>query len=287
MCTALLAMAIVIVGLATWVYFLFFTHKLLKNQAEDFSLQAAQQLNANDYSGKLNNLVCRSRELIFTARQMHSLAEADPEFIEYEPLAAQVLKESRESIKIVNEERAQFANFTLNRLREMLKSSDRASGDGLSLIGLSTNNTKISDLRVGWLAKVESNVVAPTGNYDLYGFDRNQGYFQVGKSSDHYKANLNLKLPGLDNDLDFVLSPLPPPGKGGVSPMRLVRADSFKNVLPLRKDGQVAIGTMTLCPSAVQVVMAMGVKEKVAGKLESATMTVDTASTNGACAEPE
>ncbi len=287
MCTALLAMAIIIVGLGTWVYFLFFTHKMLKNQAEDFSLQAAQQLNANDYSGKLNNLICRSRELVFSARQMQMLAEADPEFEDYKPLAEQVLAESRESIKIVNEERSRFANLTIDRLRTMVDNVDRSPVAGLSIVGLSTGDCKISDLRVGWLTKVESNVVAPTGNFELYGFDRNQPYFQVGRDTDYYKANVNLKLPGQDSDLDFILSPLPAPVKGTSAPMRLVRADTFKAVLPLRKDGQTAIGNMSICPSAVQVVMAMGVKEKVVGKLESGSMTIDTASTNGACSEPD
>lgn len=286
MCTALLAMAIVIVGLGTWVYFLFFTHKLLKNQAEDFSLRAAQQLNANDYSGKLNNLIVRSRELIFSTRQLHAMAESDPEFADYEPLAAQLMAESRESVKTINEERSRFANLTLNRLREMLRCSDGNNG-GLSFVGLSTNNTKINDLHVGWLAKVESNVVAPTGNYELYGYDRNQPYLQLGKGTDYYKANVNLKLPGLDSDLDFVLSPLPAPVKGSSSPLRLVRADTFKSALPLRKNGQSAIGNMTVCPSAVQVVMAMGVQEKVVGKLQSGAMTIDTASTNGASLEPD
>lgn len=287
MCISLLAIAIVFVGLGTWVYFLFFSQKLLKNHAESFSLQAAQKLNPNDFAGKLNNLMGRSRELIFTARQMHSMTEADPELQSYEALAAQVLSESRESINFVSDERERFAKLSIVQLRQMLKEFDRESSPGLSLLSASACNMRIHDLRIGWLSKVESNVEASGANYDLLAFDRSQNYLIDGKNLSLYRGNVNLKLPGEDSDLDFVLSPLSAPVKGKSAPMRLVLADSFKDIFQLRKDGQNVIGDMSLCPSAVQVVMTMAVKEKVVGKLESGTMTIDTASTNGAGYEPD
>ncbi len=77
---------------------------MLLYRCEGFALKAAQQLNANDYAGKLNNLQARSRELVFAARQMSNQAQGE-EFGEFAPLAAQVLSRSRDGAKLVDSER--------------------------------------------------------------------------------------------------------------------------------------------------------------------------------------
>jgi hypothetical protein len=281
LCVALFAVIIVVVAIAFGVYFLFHSQKSLLTRSEGFALKAAQQLNANDCAGRLNNLQCRSRELVYLARQMCQMTESE-DLADFAPLAEQVMNQSRDGAKLVESERKKYVALTIANLRTLAKNEITPQENEKQLANMSTYDPQVVGLKVGTQANLASNVEPNTGLSELYDFDMENGYIKHGKLMNLYRSAVNLKLPGPDGDLDFELAPLPAPVKGTVAPLRLASASSFKSTMTLRKDGEDTIGACQICPSAVQVTMTVKVKENILTEMKSKTEVTNTAFTNGA-----
>ncbi len=285
LCIVVLMVMLIVVGIAFSFYLLFFSHKHLQNRSEDLALECARHLNENDHGGKINNLLGHSRELVFTSRELYYKTNND-DFRGLQGLAAQVLEQSRSGARLVCEERKRYVDVSMQRLRKSVKDAETRSKRGLLLTKFSACGAQVVDLKVGDLDQVASNVEPSSGVSNLLFYDRQQNYIKTGKQVDLYKANVNLKLPGEDSDLNFELASLPAPVKGTAAPIRLTRGKGFKHSMILRSAGEDKSGNCTVIPSVVQVVMTMDVKQNVVGQLESKTSTVNTACANGAWMEP-
>lgn len=284
LCIAVLAVMLIIVGVAFCVYLVFFCHKQLQNQSEDLALECARQLNENDHAGKLNNLIGHSRELVFTSREQYYKSNIE-EFRGLQGLAAQVMDQSRSGAQLICDERSRYVDASLGKLRKVVTDADMRRHGGLCLTNFASGGAQVVDLEVGDLEQVESNVEV-SSVAGLSAYDQQQNYIKFGKQVDLYKSRVNLKLPGADSDLDFELASLPAPVKGTAAPLRLALGRGFKHSLVLRRAGEDKTGKCTVVPSAVQVVMTMNVKQNVAGNFESKTQTVNTACASGAWIEP-
>lgn len=285
LCVAIGALILVVVGLAFWVYLHFFSNQLLQDSSEKVALTAAQRLNENNYSGKINNLIGGSRELVYCARKMHEKTVSQPSFSEYEPFAAQVLAESREGAKTLQTERARYVTVVLSDLRGLARNNNIQPARELALFDASSDRPEITDFKVGSLNNMESNVVVLKGLPDLFEYDSIHNYFKQGKESDFYKSAMPLNLPAPDDDLDFQLSPLPIAVNDTTAPLRLVNGTHFTPSLVLREHGKDAIGSCKLVPSCVQVAMTVKLQSKVSQQLQSSTLSVSTACTNGSLPE--
>ena len=285
LCIGVLMVMLMVVGLAFSFYLVFFSHKHLQNCAEDLALDCARQLNENDHGGKINNLIGHSRELVFTSRELYYKTNTD-DFRGLQGLAAQVVEQSRSGARLVSDERNRYVDVSLQNLRKAVRDAESGNQRGLLSTNFSCGGGQVVDLKVGDLIQVVSNVETSSGVNNLLLHDRQQNYIKTGKQVDLYKANVNLKLPGEDSDLDFELASLPAPVKGAAAPLRLTRGQGFKHSMILRSGGEDKPGKCKVIPSAVQVVMTMSVQQNVVGKLESQTRTVNTACANGAWMEP-
>lgn len=285
LCIAVLIVMLMIVATAFSFYLIFFSHKRLQNWSEDLALNCARRLNENDHGGKINNLLGHSRELVFTSRELYYKTNSE-DFRALQGLAAQVLEQSRNGARLVCDERNRYVDLSLQEIRKTVKDVETQNQRGLFLTNFSADGAQVVELKVGDLDQVASNVEASSGVARLHSFDQQQNYIKAGRQVDLYKANLNLKLPAEDSDLDFQLASLPAPVKGTAAPMRLTRGQGFKHTLILRSAGEDKIGKCTVIPSAVQVIMTMNVKQNVIGKIDSQTKAVNTACANGAWLEP-
>jgi hypothetical protein len=285
LCIAVLIVMLMVVGTAFSFYLVFFSHQHLQNWSEDLALDCARQLNENDHGGKVNNLLGHSRELVFTSRELYYKTNVD-DFRALQGLAAQVLEQSRSGARLLCDERSRYVDVSMKNLRKTVKDAETRNQRGLFLTNFSACGAQVVDLKVGNLEQVVSNVETSSGVANLLSYDRQQNYIKTGKQVDLYKANLNLKLPGEDSDLNFELASLPAPVSGTAAPLRLARGKGFKHSLILRDAGEDKTGKCTVIPSAVQVVMTMKMKQNVIGNLESQTKTVNTACASGAWIEP-
>lgn len=270
-------------GFALLVYFLFFSHKTLESWSEEFAMDSAKQLNSNDNAGKMNNLIAHSRELVFTSRQTYLKIQQRHRYLE--PVALKLLDESRDKAGLVENERELLVGSTISTLRRMVKEINLQANRGIFLPGASASNLQITDLQVGFIQGLETNVEASKGVPELYKNDLAQKYIKQGKIMDLYCARVNLKLPNPDDDLNFELSPLRAPVRNTVSPARLILASSFRNTRWLLKNGQKTTGTCRLNPAAIKVIMSMKVQGGPNKQLYSYTSTTSTACTNGALPE--
>jgi hypothetical protein len=284
---ATIAGCLLIVGLGFSFYFLFFYHDLLQQRSENFAMKAAQELNLDDNAGKLNNLVGYSRELAYTGREMCTLTESNDDFQEVQPLAAQVLGESHDGVKLVAQERERFVSALSTKLRQLMSEDLKHAPGPSSLATASTSSPEIVDFELGTLENMQSSVQPSKGEPELLEYDLKKHYIQPGKGADLYLCSVNLKLPDpRDSDLEFYLSPLPAPVQGTVAPLRLTSEKRFVSLFPLRKDGQDTVGYSKLSPSALRVVMSVKVKNRILVDTESGTKATDTVCASGAAPDP-
>jgi hypothetical protein len=287
LCVAIGLLILVLVGIAFWFQLVFFSNQRLQDSAEKVALNAAQKLNENDNAGRLNNLTCDARELVFTARQMYERTSTDGHFKDYEALARQVLEQSREGAREVAAERQRLVNATVADMRVLVKGKTTSLGREMELFDASVEKPKLIDFKIGSLDNMESNVEAPQAVAELVEYDNAQRFLKHGKDFDFYVAGKALKLPSPDDDLDFVLSPLPMAVNGTAAPMRLVSESHFKPTMTIVEGGKDAIGSCSIMPSCVQVLMSVKMKSKVVDNVESGTKSLSTACTNGALPEPK
>jgi hypothetical protein len=286
MCVATFALIFLFIGLGFSAYNLFFAHEQLQNWSENIAATSAQQLNVNDHTGKLNNLIGHSRELVYASRQMYEQTQDDKNFAELEPLATQVLEQARAGAQEVSKERDRYAVTTLAKVRGIIKDAVEHPKQPIEILNLSANQFAISEVQLGCLTRAESNIEASRALADLYQFDAGKHFVRrYGKDTDLYRANIDLSLPAPDDDLHFRLSPMVAPVEGTTDPLHMIDGETFKGLVALRKHGEDASISNVVLPSAVQVVSTMRVEENIIGNMESVTSSTNTACANGACPE--
>ena len=282
LCVAIGCLILVLTGIAFWFQLVFFSNQRLQDSGEKVALIAAQKLNENDNVGRLNNLIGDSRELVFTARRMHDVTLNNPHFRDYEKLAAQYVEQTREGARIVGDERQRLVNATVADMRKLVKGKITSLGREVELFDAAVDKPVILDFKLGSLDNMESNVQAPHVVPELIAHDQAHSFLKRGKDFDFYVAGKSLKLPAPDDDLDFLLSPLPMAVNESAAPMRLVSEKHFKPSVSILENGNDAIGSSMLMPSCVQVLMSVKMKSKVVNGVETGTRSLSTACTNGA-----
>lgn len=214
-----------------------FSQQKGRQSADELALTLAQVLNRDDRQGQMNNLVERSRELVFSSRKAYDDCVSE-EFHNMEPLMRDLLEESRAGAQTVEKTRESLSELTVAELRSTQKDfNDRLlQAHSVNLSWMNTSRPVVKQLEVGSIDKVNSNVLAPPGFAELKAMDEKSGI--CDSQTGIYLGNINAKLPGADGDLDFKLSSLAAPVGTTVSSARLTDANVFKQfkILPLAEN---------------------------------------------------
>lgn len=220
----------VIIGFGLAIYLMVFQQKRSQNEADALALTLAQHLNFGDREGQMNNMIARCRELVYVSRQNHQTASEGYKHLE--PLARQLLEESRQSAFLMESERKRLKSAMQEEVRrEVHRLEAQSSVPTIALPGMTGNAPKVVGVELGSIKDVLSNVESSAGEPDLIEADLKRGFIQ--KDSKLYFGNINVRLPPPDNDLDFKICSLPPPVKGSVSPPRLTDGKVFKKMSTL------------------------------------------------------
>lgn len=217
--------AVVVIGIG--VMMVLFSHQKGRQSADELALTLAQVLNRDDRQGQMNNLVERSRELVYSSRKAYEDCVAE-EFHNMEPLMRDLLEESRSGAQSVEKTREALSELTITELRLAQKDFNERlkQAHSLNLNWMKTSQPVVKQLEVGSIDKVNSNVSAPPGFAELRAMDEKSGICDA--KTGIYIGNVNAKLPGADADLDFKLSSLAAPVGATVSAARLTDAHVFK-----------------------------------------------------------
>jgi hypothetical protein len=266
-----MAILLIVVLFGLSLLMLFRDRGLLHNRAESAALKSAVYLNVNDRAEQMNNMVARSRELVFNSRQS---AEAATERHQYlQPLASHLLMLAREGAVKVLDEKKRLVRKTIGELKAQSKSIS-SGGNGLSLPH--TEEMRVVDLEVGSMNDQTTNIAALPGNSALFSYDLAAKHICSGNNL--YYPSLDLKLPGPDSDLRFTLSPMPRCRQGQAEAARLIAERDFKRYCYLIKDGAETGSECEEFPSAQKISISQ--KAKTLNGNQQEIVTGAAASTN-------
>lgn len=249
---------------------LLYVQGLLQCFADKTALTAACKLNDDSRFGDMNNLIARSRQLVFASRQMSQTTQVADQ--DLNALANQLLEEDRQNATALDKERTHLAQLSIAEATDALNTAfyDQTGLYRAILPLLAIKAPQIVSVKFGNVSNVESNVESMGGFDELASYDESTKL--VDLNSDLYFANINAKLPGADSDLNFNLSSLAAPVGENVSSARLI----------LMKDFQTPDQNSQPLPSAVEVVISAEAPSVLFSSNTSKLQVVSVAATNGA-----
>ncbi len=274
--------ALLIFGLV--VYFVMFSQRRMQTEADRLTLVGAEVLNRGDRTGQMNNMVARSRELVYNSRMIHERARAG--YSHLEPLARQLLEEARTGARLVEVERQRLVGLNVRQVAGAVREAAQqgSSASGISFFGVRTDPPQLIGIDVGYINGVRSSVDASEGNPELKSQDLISAY--VDKQSGLYQGNINAKLHAPDNDLDFKIASLQAPQKGQASQARLVSLDMFKRTARVIEESEQKSDPCDQLPSALQLILEMKVSGAKDGRKDKPVRVTTAATTSGALPPP-
>jgi hypothetical protein len=285
----MLSMVALLLGLVCFACLTSFGFYMLLSQqkngqsgTDQYALTSANTLNAGDRIGQMNNVIERCRELVYVSRVNNDKAQLPMNKL-YQALSAQLLDESRENAKLVEEERKNQIKLCVKNLQASIIATKKVAPTGkrLSLPMFESAYPQIEIMRLGYIIGVQSNVENLLVIPDLREFDVEKKYIQKG--SNLYLGNINAKLPGPDDDLDFKLSALPADVKKTISPSRLTATDVFVTTATIFAKDKPLDAKLDQLPGAIQLQEQMDVSNRQAN---SELKLTSTATASGASPSP-
>ncbi len=290
---------VVVIGIG--VMLVLFSQQKGRQSADELALTLAQVLNRDDRQGQMNNLVERSRELVFSSRKAYDDCVSE-EFHNMEPLMRDLLEESRTGAQHVEKTRESLSAAILADMQLAQKDFNQRlkQANSMNLSWMKTTVPTLKQLELGSIEKVNSNVTAPPGFAELRKLDEKNGICDPKSGS--YLGNINAKLPGADADLDFKMSSLAPPVGSTISGARLTDTNVFKQskVLPITStegDGDKnapqseaekrKAQKIDQIPSAVKVKLSVSVSAGGNNQLQDNLGVTTAATTGGAQPAPD
>lgn len=221
-------------------------------KAEETAIDVAEMLNEGDRVGQLNNVVARSRELVYLSRLSEQQA-AGKQLDNWEPLARFLVEEARSGSVLVEAERKNQIAVTKKNVRFFTEkfNLNTKNDPTFKMPFFKTWDAEINDVSLGSVANCESNVLNTEIYPELREYDQREKYFQKG--SNLYMGNINARLPAPDNDLDFKITSLPAPVEKTVAPARLINSSVFVPKATIYKDLKFEDKPMDQIPTAVNV----------------------------------
>lgn len=249
---------------------LYFIHNRLQTTADELALEGARKLNEQDRLGQMNNMIARSRQLVFDTNDSKDFVQ-ESNMTQVSDLADILHEEAREGAMLLESERQKLFMVSKTEATNAITTrfNQIKAGHGLVLPWLQTAVPVTPILRYGFTDKTASNVAEMTIQNELNTQDHSSNYCTTDGSK-LYKENIDARLKDSDTDLHFKLSSLPAPVANCVSPARAILAKSFKNEAP-----------GSHLNSTVQVELKMDVDTSLGATAHSTMMVLGTAEATG------
>lgn len=247
---------------------LYFVHNRLQTTADELALAGARKLNEQDRIGQMNNMIARSRQLVFDANE--SVDTANLSLHHLSGLADRLHTESREGAALLESERQKLHIISQNEAFQTVlnRFNGLKEGHALVLPWLQVSIPVTPAVYFGCTDKVKSNVPVLEGVEELKSEDQSHNYLSTD-GSQLYKDNIDARLPGSDGDLHFFISSLPAPVLTDIAPARAILARSYKDAA----DGQLT--------STVRVELQLDVATGLGAHSESKMKAIGTAVATG------
>lgn len=245
---------------------IFFAHNRLQTSADEIALAGARKLNEFNRLGQMNDMIARSRQLVYFSSEQHDDVTGPGNDPLMEKFSRQLLEEAKESARDLERERQYLSTLVQDESRAEMekKFKELKESYAMTLPWLTITTPRVLSVNSGSFAKMESNAQELEGLAELVEEDRKNTNVVDAKPINLYRAENDAKLPSVDPELHFRFSPLAAPVGNDMSPARIVLAEKFKTSKP------------NYAPCATNVKLALGVKSGL-GSNASATFEVSSA----------
>jgi hypothetical protein len=229
------AMTLVALGLLIAASFagVFFAHNRLQTTADEIALAGARKLNEFNRLGQMNDLIARSRQLVFGVSKEYDQVRTESNNPAMEKFAQQLKDEAVDSAAFLDNERQVLADLAATEAKaEMQKRFDEVKGSySMVLPWLTVQAPQLVTSGTGKLIGLQSNVQQLQGIDELVGTDKQAGnVFQgSGKLVSVYSIDKDATLP-IANSPHFYFSPLAAPIANDISPARTVLPETIESV---------------------------------------------------------
>jgi hypothetical protein len=284
--TLAVTMLVILVFTLGFTFYSFFTaQRQLEEKLQLVAMLAAQQINANDRFGQINNMTAAARQLLFNSRsECNAAASIHPEIL---PLANALAEEAAAGGELVLEERTASLKGIVADVRSSVgkaKAGSFAKDYSVELPWLHRGDVTLDACVLGSSSSMDSNVAAPLGDELLASEDKKY----IDSKAKLYTGNVKLPLPEPDKKLDFRVSSLDAPVQGTIAPLRLIANNDFRQLfnLDVGSDKPVSINPGDYIPADLQLRAHQRVQIKFPIQAEEAIGATVTAVTNGASPMP-
>ncbi len=250
---------------------LLFMQNRLRTSADEIALAGARKLNYMDRLGQMNNMICRSRQLVFTSEKQ--LSEAGTHYPQILLLAQRLHDESRDTAIELESQRQHLRTLARNEATIAMqdKFDNLKNTYPMFLPWLKVEMPSLTEKTFGKIKDIDSNA-AQLKNVDELDTWDNTTYISNKPGMKLYKEGVNAKLPGGgDSDLNFKLSSLPTAVDKNINPARMVLKKSF---IELVGDD---------LPSATSVKLEIQLSTGLGTQASNKMLAVGTAAATGAC----
>ncbi|MBY0548946.1 MAG: hypothetical protein K2W95_16865 [Candidatus Obscuribacterales bacterium] len=204
---------------------LMFTYNRLQTTADELAIEGARKLNEVDRIGQMNNMIARSRQLVFASRKQAEEAGHYPQLIE---LADKLLEQSRDGALELENQRKVLRSVNASEVQEAVTARfNQLKGRHLLVLPwIKVGIPQTPVVKLGYIDQVQSNVAVLEGLEGLESSDHSPAVSD--NQSALYEENINPHLPGADGDLHFKMCSLPAQVENTIAPARATLANSFR-----------------------------------------------------------
>lgn len=208
---------------------LYFLHNRIQSSADEIALAGARKLNEMDRIGQMNNMVARSRHLVYSSRQALDQINNMGVQPEARKLAQQLLDDARDGANQLEMERSNLITATNAEAREVMRKrfNEIRSAYNVVLPWLRVSDAKLVSVKLGRPVNTHTNVEELRGIAELADKDEQGKKVHMGKSVNYYNQG-EARLPEGETGFAFRLSSLPAPAGSDIAPARTILPQAFE-----------------------------------------------------------
>ena len=226
-------MTILMIGLLVAASFagVFFSHNRLQTASDEIALTGARKLNEFNRLGQMNELIARSRQLVYITNQENDNVKGGKDPL-LEKFAQQLNNEVLDSAASLDKERHALSALAQAEAKQEMKAKFDQLKDSYSmrLPWLTVETPNLISMSTGKIDGLDSNATALAGITDLSDQDQKSNYVIKGKQISLYRADTDASLP-IPNSPHFRFSPLPAPVAKNLAPARTALPEAFKSII--------------------------------------------------------
>ncbi len=227
-CLAMMVLSIAVVMAASFAG-VFFTHSRLQSGADEIALEGARKLNEFNRLGQMNDMIARSRQLVFGINKQTDLVASYGNDPVLEKLTRQLNDEARQGAQILEEERHKLSSVAKGEAKAAMQEKFRQVSNNYAMVlpwlMVQTPQMVLND--TGAIVGMQSNAQELQGFEELVGQDAKNVF--SGKPVNLYRAEVDAKLP-IANSPSFLFSPLAAAVVNDMAPARAVLPESFRPI---------------------------------------------------------